>query len=184
VSLSAVTPTLTAWFDYAADRTFVHQEGKARHYDSALAAWTRHRVAAPTPHYVYVLRLATGSLYVGITRADRLADRMKAHKRAAEPDRGPASPGAYFVRHHGWGSVERFELVPDRIAAWLTEAEWTCALAARDVEVFGQNPGDLCPAKVWHDERRSGWAANWQNPRTPTLCVDADGHVTTKLVGA
>jgi hypothetical protein len=75
-------------------------------------------------------------------------------------------------------------LVPDRIAAWLTEAEWTCALAAAGVEVFGQNPGDLCPAKAWHDERRSGWAANWQNPRTPTLCVDADGSVQTVYTAA
>jgi hypothetical protein len=107
---------------------------------------------------------------------------MKEHKRAAEPDRWPATPGAYFVRHHGWGTVERLELVPDRVAAWLTEAEWTCALAAAGVEVFGQNPGDLCPAKAWHDERRSGWAANWQNPRTWTLCVDG-GRVVTKLVG-
>jgi hypothetical protein len=31
---------------------------------------------------------------------------------------------------------------------------------------------------------KSEWSINWQNPRTPTLCVDADGHVTTKLVGA
>jgi predicted GIY-YIG superfamily endonuclease len=163
-------------------RTFVHQEGKARHYDSALAAWTRHRVAASAPHYVYVLRLATGSLYVGITRADRLARRMQEHRRAAEPDRWPATPGAYFVRHHGWGSIERLELVPDRSAAWLTEAEWTCALAARRVEVFGQNPGDLCPGKGWRDAR-GGWGVDWQNPRTPTLCVDAAGRVTTALVG-
>ena len=127
-----------------------------------------------TPGY----RLA---VHVGITRADRLVDRMKEHKRAAEPDRWPATPGAYFVRHRGWGAIERLELVPDRIAAWLTKAEWTCALAARGVEVFGQNPGDLCPGKGWRDARGE-WGVNWQNPRTWTLCVDAAGRVTTALV--
>jgi hypothetical protein len=35
------------------------------------------------------------------------------------------------VRHHGWGTIARLELVADRIAALLTEANWTCALAAR-----------------------------------------------------
>jgi hypothetical protein len=63
-----------------------------------------------------------------------------------------------------------------------TEAEWTCALAARGVEVFGQNPGDLCPGKAWRGAK-SEWGVNWQNPRTLTLCADADGNVTTKLVG-
>jgi hypothetical protein len=174
-------PSLVDWLEYAGDRTFVHQEGKTRHYDSALAAWTRHRVVAPTPA-CRLLRLASGSLYVGITRLDRLVQRTKEHRRAAEPDRWPASPGAYFVRHHGWGTIARLELVPDRIAAWLTEAESTCALAARGVEVFGQNPGDLCPGKAWRGAKFE-WGVNWQNPRTLTLCVDADGNVTTKLVG-
>jgi hypothetical protein len=31
--------------------------------------------------------------------------------------------------------------------------------------------------------RKSEWGVNWQNPRTLTLCADADGKVTTKLVG-
>ena len=99
------------------------------------------------------------------------------------PTAGPATPGAYFVRHHGWGSIERLELVPDRIAAWLTEAEWTCALAARGVEVFGQNPGDLCPGKAWR-AAAFDWGINWQNPRTLTLCIDAHDYVRTALVGA
>jgi hypothetical protein len=47
--------------------------------------------------------------------------------------------------------------------------------------VFGQNPGDLCPGKAWLTAAFD-WGRNWQNPRTPTLCVDADGRVTTKLV--
>ena len=72
-TLQLVRPTWSPGFEYAADRTFVHQEGTERHYNSALAAWTRHRV-----------------------------------------------------------------------------------VAAAGVEVFGQNPGDLCPAKAWHDARRSG----------------------------
>jgi predicted GIY-YIG superfamily endonuclease len=174
IELLTVRPTLDAWLAYAADRTFVHQEGKTRHYDTALEAWTRHRVAAPVPHYVYMLRLATGSLYVGITRADRLEKRMKEHRRAADPDRWPASPGAYYVRLHRWGSIAHLALVPDRIAAWLTEVEWTRAIAARGAEVFGQHPSR---------DARVEWGANWLNPWTPTLCVDAEGRVTTKLVG-
>jgi predicted GIY-YIG superfamily endonuclease len=137
------------------------------------------RLVAPVPHCVYVLRLATGSLYIGITRADRLETRLREHRRATAPDHWPTSPGAYFVKLHGWGSVAHNTSVPDRIAAWVTEAEWTCALAARGVEVFGQNPGDLCPGRAWRDDR--AWGANWQNPRTPTLCADAEGRAMTVL---
>jgi hypothetical protein len=61
-TLQLVRPTWSPGFEYAADRTFVHQEGTVRHYDSALAAWTRHRVVAAAPHFVYVLRLARGSV--------------------------------------------------------------------------------------------------------------------------
>ena len=78
----------------------------------------------------------------------------------------PPPRGAAFRQRHGRGQAE---------------AEWTCALAARGVEVFGQNPGDLCPGKAWRDAA-AGWGANWQNPRTWTLCIDAAGRVTTALV--
>jgi hypothetical protein len=36
----------------------------------------------------------------------------------------------------------------------------------------------------WRDAPALDWGGvNWQNPRTRTLCVGADGRVTTKLVG-
>jgi hypothetical protein len=108
---------------------------------------------------------------------------MKEHQRNAAREESPKSPSEAYLQRHGWGAVDELVLLPDRIAAWMTESVWTCALAARGVEVFGQNPGDLCPGKVWRDARAE-WGINWQNPRTPTLCVDAHGHVRTALVGA
>ena len=112
------------------------------------------------------------------SRADRFTSRMRKHQRNAQRE-APDSPGAASLKHHGWGTVEELRLVPDRIAALLTEAEWTCALAARGVEVFGNWPGDLCPAKVWADP--PAWGHNWINPRVPdvTFLVAADDTVRT-----
>ncbi len=81
------------------------------------------------------------------SRADRFTSRMKEHQRNAQRE-APDSPGAAYLKRHGWDGVDELRLVPDRIAALLlTEAEWTCALAARGVEVFGNWPGDLCPGQ-------------------------------------
>jgi hypothetical protein len=152
-------PNIIAWLEYAGDRTFTHQAGKVLYRDSPLAAWVRHHLSEPAAHFVYLLRLSSGALYVGITRADRCPNRMKAHQRKAQRD-VPDSPSAAYLRQDGWSTVEDLRLVPDRIAAWLTEAEWTCALAARGVEVFGNCPGDLCPAKAWC-EAPASWGRNW-----------------------
>ena len=112
---------------------------------------------------MYLLRLSSGALYVGITRADRFKALMKKHQRNAQRE-APDSPGAAYLKRHSWDGVDELRLVPDRITALLTEAEWTCALATRGVEVFGSWPGDLCPAKVWAEAPPS-WGRNWVNPR-------------------
>jgi hypothetical protein len=172
-------PSLVAWFEYAGDRTFVHQDGKARYHDSAFTAWTRHRVVSPALHWVYLLRLASGAPYVGITRLDRFPARMKQHQRHAQREAPPESPSGSFLRRHGWGHVEEIALVPDRIAARLTEASWTCAMTARGEEVFGNWPGDLCPAKAWIEA--PSWGRNWLHPRVPDVAffVSADDTVRT-----
>ena len=112
---------------------------------------------------MYLLRLATGALCVCITRADRFTARMKEHQRNAQRE-APDLPSAAYLRRYGWDGVDELRLVPDRIAAWLTEAESTCALAARGVEVFGNWPGDLCPSKAWAEAPPS-WGRNWISAR-------------------
>jgi hypothetical protein len=104
--------------DAAVGRTFVHYDGKQSLYACALAAWTRYRVVAAREHVVYLLRLATGALYVGLARLDRFAARMKEHQRNAQRD-APDSPRAAYLKRHGWDGVNELRLVPDRIAALL-----------------------------------------------------------------
>jgi hypothetical protein len=64
------------------------------------------------------------------------------------------------------GKLPRSPRVPDRAAAWLTEANWACALFARDYEVFRDWPGDLCPARTSCEV--PPWDRNWINPHVQT----------------
>jgi predicted GIY-YIG superfamily endonuclease len=170
-------PNFVAWLEFVGDHKVAYQYGKP--HDSALAAWTRHRVCQPTPHVVYLLKFGTGARYVGIAQAATFKDRLRAHQRAAEGEKPLRHPGEFFVAHHGQFELEAFRIVPDRVAAWLTEALWTCEIAARGVEAFGSDPAQLCPAKAWCEPR--GWGRNWVNPRVPdvTFLVAADDTVRT-----
>jgi hypothetical protein len=172
-------PDFVAWMHYVGDGAVKHQEGARGVYDSALVAWVRHRFVQPEPHVVYLLRLATGALYCGITSARRFESRMDDHRRSArrvtverdraveldvEPRPGelrayPMAPCEAYVMANGWDAVVTAELVHDRVCALLLEALWTCILAGAGYQVFGNWPGDLCPAKAWL-ERPPPWDVN------------------------
>ena len=144
-------PDFVAWMSHARDRLFSH--------DGGLAAWVRHRLVQPEPNVVYLLRLASGAFYVGITPERRLDVRVTEHQRSArrlmlerpggELRAYPMAPSEAYVMRHGWDRVEMTALVPDRICAWLLEVIWTCVLARAGVEVFGNDLGDLCPGAAW-----------------------------------
>jgi len=54
-------------------------------------------------------------------------------------------------------------VVADCCAALPLEAKATCAMTAAGHEVFGQNPGVLCPARGWPDDDTPRWGRNWRN---------------------
>jgi hypothetical protein len=139
-------PSFLTWLQYAGD--------------GALKSWVRYRLAEPADHVVYLRRLASGGLYCGIARADRFKTRMREHQRnAARTAVLPDAPHEFYSWWHGPGEVIDMRFVPDRVPALLLEAEATCALAAAGYEVFGQDPGALCPARAWLAERP--WPRNW-----------------------
>ena len=130
---------------------------------------------------MYLLRLARSPLafYVGIALEREFENRMADHRRSArrltvarerathldvEPRPGQLrayrmAPSEAWLMRHGWDRVETAELVPDRVCALLLEALWTCILHGAGVEVFGNWPGDICPASAWM-ERPQYWDAN------------------------
>ena len=143
---STAEPNFLAWLQYAGD--------------AALKCWVRDRLAEPAEHVVYLRRLASGALYCGIARLDRLKARMREHQRNAERLAMPDAPNEFYNWFHGGGDVIDLRVVPDRVAALLLEAEATCALAAAGHEVFGSWPGALCPARDWLGET-PWWGRNW-----------------------
>jgi hypothetical protein len=128
--------------------------------DDALKSWVQHRVAEPAERIVYLRQLASGALYVGITRADCFKQRMRAHDRSAARDAMPDAPNEFYTWFHGPGEVVDLRACPDRCAALLLEAEATCVLAAAGHEVFGHWPGALCPARAWLVDG-PWWGRNW-----------------------
>ncbi len=68
----------------------------------------------------------------------------------------PIAPSEAYVMVNGWDEVVTAELVPDRLCPLLREALWTCILAGAGYEVFGNWPGDLCPAKACWSGRSTG----------------------------
>jgi hypothetical protein len=87
--MTAALPTATPeprfldWLQYAGD--------------DALKTWTQHRLAEPAEHIVYLRQLASGALYVGITRADCFKQRMRAHDRTAARDGLPGAPSEFYT---------------------------------------------------------------------------------------
>jgi hypothetical protein len=138
---TATEPLFTDWLQYAGDR--------------ALKLWVQERLAEPVEHVVYLRRLRSGALYVGITRVDRFKNRMRTHDRNAARAALPDAPNEFYSWFHGPGDVIDMRLVPDRIAALLLEAEATAKLAAVGLEVFGSCPAH--PDVPW-------WERNWRNP--------------------
>src|SRR5262249_30669040 len=128
--------------------------------DGALKSWVRDRLTEPAAHVVYLRRLASGALYVGIARVDRFKARMRTHNRNAARDAMPEAPNEFYSWFHGQGELIDLRVVPDRCAGLLLEAEATCALAAAGHEVFGRWPGALCPGKQWLGET-PWWGRNW-----------------------
>jgi hypothetical protein len=172
----AARPSFLAWLDYA--------------HGSALTSWVRHRFGRvtadcawepPVPHVVYLIRAAATppAFYVGITRADRFAQRMAEHQRASRrrteirvDDWTPADSHlrAYrldaweaFEMVHGFDRVEHTIAVPDMACALLAESLWTCLIAGAGYKVFGHDTYDICPAKAWF-ERRPWWDRNTVRP--------------------
>jgi hypothetical protein len=149
--VTTAEPRFLHWLQYAGD--------------DALKTWVRYRFAEPADHVVYLRRLASDALYCGIARADRFKARMRAHQRNAERVTVlPDTPNEFYSWFHGQGEPIDLRAVPDRVAALLLEAEATCAFAAAGYEVFGQDPGALCPARDWLGET-PWWARNWRGRR-------------------
>jgi len=142
-------PLFTDWLQYAGD--------------CALKLWVQEHIAEPVAHIVYLRRLRSGALYVGITRVDQFKVRMNKHERNAKRDAMPDSPNEFYSWLHGHGDVIDMRVVPDRCAALLLECEATCALAAAGHEVFGHDPGALCPAREWLGE------TPWSEPQLGPL---------------
>jgi len=64
------------------------------------------------------------------------------------------------------------------------EAEWRCALAARGIEVFGQNPGDPCPGKDGAPRRRPTGAASTGRTRGRGRCALAGTAASRRSLSA
>jgi hypothetical protein len=168
-------PSFLAWLDYAGD--------------TALTSWVRHRFGRvggtrlgglvyepPQPHVVYAIRGAAEppAFYVGITRADRVDQRMAEHRRATRrltrdhdgPDLRAYEMDAWeaYEMAHGFDRIEHTIPVPDKVTALLVKALQTCLIAGAGYKVFGHWLGDLCPAKAWL-ERPAPWDRNTVRPR-------------------
>lgn len=117
--------------------------------------------AGAVPYAVYLIECWTeGALYVGISRADILYDRLRDHWDDSFLDgtrvvgegtdgHGKLAPNSVFLMAHGYRATAAVLMVPGKKAAEAWECDWTYSLAANARVVFGRGITATCPGTKW-----------------------------------
>jgi hypothetical protein len=129
---------------------------QARSTRMAPGAW-----GGETPYAVYLIECqSAGTYYIGISRGDILANRLRRHWDDSFLDgtvlvgeraegHGKLAPNETFMMIHGYRATLEVVLVPGKAAAEELECDWAYSLAANARVVFGRGITATCPGTGW-----------------------------------